>query len=264
MVNLCRSDWEPGQGIDDFFYLLKYSVERANAPLRMACLILIGQLHPNVQNSMKEWLSTKDEIGKPEAREFIKRVRLVLVEKGLPLDHGNRDFKRAGEIKTKEVSQSNSLVGGNQIQTNVKGGDGQMDEYTDTGRRYRYTDPEVKVVHHSTRSSKERFQPRERYPSNAGISRKGSCFTCGSLVHLSKTFQRKYCQRCGKEGRDRCDCYARVYITSQPLYERGGWANEAGVVILDNMANRATLDMQDSGAQPSVIDTSTLQSLGVG
>ena len=124
---------------------------------------------------MKEWLSTKDEIGNPVAREFIKRVRVVLVEKGIPLDHGNRDFKRVGEIKTKEVSQTNPLVLGNQTQTDVKVGDGQMDGYTDTDRMDRYTDAEVKVVHHSTRSSKERFQPRDRYQSDVGKSRKVSC-----------------------------------------------------------------------------------------
>ena len=36
-----------------------------------------------------------------------------------------------------------------------------MDGYTDTGRTDRYMNPEVKVVTHSTKSLKERFQPRK-------------------------------------------------------------------------------------------------------
>ena len=92
MVALCRQDWEPGVLVDDYFYQLKVDDERAQAPLRMVCTLLIAQLPTPVQAPIKEWLATKEEIDSRQARAFVEYVRETLTERGIALDKGNMDF----------------------------------------------------------------------------------------------------------------------------------------------------------------------------
>ena len=94
MVNLCRKEWEAGVLVDDYFYSLRTAAEEAGTPLRMACLLLTGQLPPAVQSHMKEWVNGREEVTRATAREFIVLVRRVLTEKGISLDLGYRSMNR--------------------------------------------------------------------------------------------------------------------------------------------------------------------------
>ena len=49
MLAICKTDWEPGVLIDDWFYELKEAAIRSQTPMNLACVVLICQLPPNVQ-----------------------------------------------------------------------------------------------------------------------------------------------------------------------------------------------------------------------
>ena len=93
MITMCRQDWEPGKQIDDVFYGLVSTSEMAGAPLNMAFVLLVNQLPACIQVQMREWLEHHTDLNVRECRAFIKRVRNLLTEKGIPHDQGNRDFK---------------------------------------------------------------------------------------------------------------------------------------------------------------------------
>ena len=98
MVSLCRQDWSPGVLIDDYFYLLKLDGDRAEAPLKMVCTLLIAQLPSPIQSGFKDWLATREEIDPKQAHAFIDNVRKILTEKGIALDKGNRNFARICKV----------------------------------------------------------------------------------------------------------------------------------------------------------------------
>ena len=73
MLALCRSDWKPGQPIDDFFYEIKRAAEKAEAPVNMVAIILINQLPGSIQSSLQEWIKTHPVEDRVTARTFISR-----------------------------------------------------------------------------------------------------------------------------------------------------------------------------------------------
>ena len=105
LLTLCHKEWEAGVPIGDYFYELRSAAQEAQAPLRMACLALTSQLPPAVQNILKDWIATQDEITKPIARDFIVVVRKRLTEKGIPLDRGNRDLNPLLEVRSEECEK---------------------------------------------------------------------------------------------------------------------------------------------------------------
>ena len=50
MLAICKTDWEPRVLIDDLFYELKEAAIRSQTPMKLACVVLICQLPPNVQH----------------------------------------------------------------------------------------------------------------------------------------------------------------------------------------------------------------------
>ena len=75
MLAICKTDWEPGVLIDDLFYELKEAAIRSQTPMKLACVVLISQLPPSVQNVMKDWIAEIGEVDTVQARTFISKVK---------------------------------------------------------------------------------------------------------------------------------------------------------------------------------------------
>ena len=75
MLKLCRSDWKPGQQIDDFFYEIKGAASKAKAPLSIVALILVSQLPVPLQHKVNEWIRDNPVEDQRSARSFITKIR---------------------------------------------------------------------------------------------------------------------------------------------------------------------------------------------
>ena len=93
------------------------------------------------------------------------------------------------------------------------------------------------------------------------------CFVCGNTEHLQRTCPSQYCQSCGKKGHNRRDCYSKKQILTigrgvEPHHLQR-YMDEPGVMVSIKLNNFENVVMLDSGAQPSVIDTETLDKLQI-
>ena len=180
MVTLCPKEWEAGTPIDDYFYELRTAAEEAGAPLRMACLLLTGQLPPPVQGPMKDWVIVKEEVTKGIARDFIKAVRKSLTEKGIALERGHHDLSRVmvAQPVLEEVIP--------------KGGQTPQQPHSRTEH------PNVGTIN-SVQFAREARQSASSRPYNANkqMTEKGKrllCYLCGEPNHFQRNCPRQYCQ----------------------------------------------------------------------
>ena len=96
----CRTDWARDEEVDVFFYRLKNAGSEAKAPMKMVYSVLVDQLPEQVQPLIKEWLGKEEnaEITIQKGREFVRKVKSLLLEKGFRCDHGFRDLGRIAVI----------------------------------------------------------------------------------------------------------------------------------------------------------------------
>ena len=258
MQEIRDGDWEPGTYIDDYFYQLKAATTAAKAPLRIACVVLITQLPPSVQSLVNDWLAEKDDVNVTVAREFINKVRKTLAEKGIPLDKGHRDFAKVCGVKIERMPLNDDGPDGSTVQSaeviktpNKPWNDSAPDPVSFVQRGDRHMGP------WRSRGSRGR--------STKYQNQRPSCFECRSTEHFQRACPSQYCQSCGKKGHDRRDCYSKrqVFSVGHVSSTNSRYLNESGVIVSLQLNEIQTTVMLDSGAQPSIIDTESLEKLGV-
>ena len=187
MQTIRNKDWEPGVFIDDYFYELKTATVWAKAPLRIACVVLITQLPPSVQGPINDWLAEKEELTAALSREFICKVRKVLVEKNIPLDKGHRDFGQVCEIRAEESCDNNKTEKTSQP---IKGATIIQESLPENENE------SVKVVKRWEKRGRSNFRsgPRSTRWDSRPRNYPLRCFVCESTEHLQRTCPLQYCQ----------------------------------------------------------------------
>ena len=266
LLMLCHKEWEAGVPVDNYFYELHDASVDAEAPMRMACLVLISQMPQPAQNPLKEWIAAREDVTKPIARDFIVMVRKTLTERGITLDQGNRDLNRILEVRTsaseripvQEYVKSESEEGSKQndppVGYHTKQEEATWREGINTIRRRNYPSIPSKSTYAAVKETKFQVKPP-------------ACYGCGDTRHFQRKCPRQYCQQCGKQGHHRRDCFS-----SKPVMTLGETnpnrrdtpSGQSGVVVRVSLNGYRTRALLDSGAQPSVVDLrpSTLSALG--
>ena len=252
MQSIREQDWQPGTLIDDYFYELKVATLGAKAPLRVACVVLITQLPHSLQSSINDWLMEKEDVSPAIAREFILKVRRALVEKNIPLDKGYREFAKVLDIRSEDQSISEGKIAPEQIPLSP-------DHANETINVVQRWDRGVRPGGRS-RGNKWGWGSRNR-------SSRMNCYVCGSSEHLQRNCPSQYCQSCGKKGHDRRDCFSKKQVFSvDHRFVSNSSQNvplDLGVMVSLRLNGRESIVMLNSGAQPSVIDTMSLEELRV-
>ena len=216
-------------------------------------------------------MSGKDDITSAVAREFINRVRKVLVEKNIPLDQRSRDFSRVCEIR--KGRETDSKEKGNILLEGEDRSPPEPNRSRDTSGKLWSEGKEdtINVVHRdrfSRTSGRVRVSRSGLGSSSRSYSQRPGCYICGSTAeHFQRQCPFQYCQNCGKKGHDRRDCYAKKQVLSLNRRANAGYEGEgldqAGVMIALKLNGAVKEVMLDSGVQPSIIDTTSLNGLGV-
>ena len=282
MLKLCRSDWQPGQQVDDFFYQLKGAAEKAKAPLHLACLILGNQLPQGVRGSVQAWLDHPDhqEIGFKDARQFLILVRKELNTKGIPLDWGNRNFAVSKGVNSVSIHSSDDEYENAEIfsrhgdsERSICDAEEIKQSKGDHASSMRDSEEfkQVKVVNRSTRGRfpsiiYQNFRNSGYTPNRGGVKRQPgdrnpNCWVCGSLGHMSMNCSKGFCQKCGKRGHGVQNCTAKRVLSVEIDHADDFVMDSAFVKVKLN--NVETLAMLDSGAQPSVLDIKFLETWGI-
>ena len=250
MLALCRSDWKPGQPIDDFFYEIKRAAEKAEAPVNMVAIILINQLPGSIQSSLQEWIKTHPVEDRVTARTFISKVRMSLVEKGIALDRGNRDFNRVAKIQQEVVTEG---------EPNLKPKD--AESRNDIGERSQTSVNMIQRGGYTRRRSGFRG-----YGVRGGFmpERRAGCWICGDIRHFIRDCPKQCCNKCGERGHSLWNCKSKGVFTVNSVKTTNIFQeNEAGVVISVTLEGNKISAMLDSGAQPSVIDRKTMYKFNI-
>ena len=182
MQTIRNKDWEPGTLVDDYFYELRTAATAAKTPLRIACVVLITQLPSPVQGPVNDWLAEKEDVTTAVAREFIKKVRKLLVEKNIPLDQGHRDFGRVNEVRIEKETSSCELSEINTSDPSLSISSKGNKPDSDLG------DDRINAVQRGNAFSRTR--------GRGGTSKSGwgdrkysqrlSCYICGDTEHLQR------------------------------------------------------------------------------
>ena len=238
--------------MDDYFYSLRTAAEEAGAPLRMACLLLTGQLPPAVQSHIKEWINGREEVTRATAREFIiLLVRRVLTEKGISLDLGYRSMNR---VMVADNSHEKSLA---PKTAPLFEGEPKSPQNQLPPGPTRHT--EVNVVRGMQRERMGRPRYRAGF-SRGGQARSFSCYFCGEPNHIQRNCPKQFCQKCGKQGHNRRDYYSKRQVLTLDTSE-GTQTNHSGAVIEISLNGCEKWALLDSGANPSIVDAQSLRSI---
>ena len=99
MQQLGKLHWEPGEEIDDFFYIAKRKAVHAGTGMKFLASIVASQLPRDVQTRVKERVrAIGDDLEGDQGRELIQVVKRELTEHGHPLNRGNRDFEGIAKV----------------------------------------------------------------------------------------------------------------------------------------------------------------------
>ena len=99
MQQLGKLHWEPGQEIDDFFYIAKRKAAHAGTGMKFLASIVASQLPRDVQARVKDRVKAiGDDLEGDQGRELIQVVKRELTEHGHPLNRGNRDFEGIAKV----------------------------------------------------------------------------------------------------------------------------------------------------------------------
>ena len=155
--------------------------------LSMLTLIVIGQLPVPIQNSMTDWIKDHPVGDRAMARLFITKIRSALVEKGIPLDRGNRDFNRISTLNADTVKCVNPSGGSDQGWV-----ENSMDPNT-AGSKVLLS--EVNAVYRRAYSSRRGW--RDSRSRGAYTGRSTGCWICGDSQHFAKYCSNQRSRRCG-------------------------------------------------------------------
>ena len=117
LQEMCRLDWVPGVQVDDFFFQLKRLGVKAGADFKFVCSLFVSQLPKEVQSKAKSWLADCANLDNSSLRTFVREVKSWLVERGVPLDRGSRQF--LGAVGRPETDQAVPDVSGHAHDTSV-------------------------------------------------------------------------------------------------------------------------------------------------
>ena len=241
ILRFCDLKWSPGVAIGDYYYSLLKAAGRARITVRTVCVMLIAQLPKEIQGRLKTDLAEKAEMNEAEGSAFVVKVKTLLVERGLPLDMGYRDFVKIAIVEQPRLAAS--------IQ----------DEGSDTLK----VNPEQDVL-------KVRRDSR-KYPTNANKQReirpKFECYICKSKGDSWKYCPKRTCAISGTQGHDADRCYTADQggpRTKGKIYTEENDEHENCVSPLVSNNGEETRALLDTGASPAVIDENTLQELGLG
>ena len=198
MLKLCRSDWQPGQPIDDFFYQLKSAATRDKAPLHMACLVLANQLPSAIRGPIQTWIGNPEhqEVTRLQAREFLVLIRRVERKRNTH-DWGNRNLG-AVKIVNEDVGKLSDPKFPNleHRETPIEESKQAMSEL-DFGRGV--------VLSTNGRERKSSFsrsgntgQVRnftERSNANPRRRKENECWICGKVGHMSFNCFKGFCKK---------------------------------------------------------------------
>ena len=106
---LNEAKWRPGVQVGDLFYRLLRDVKRAKLNPRYACVLMSTQLTKEVQGKAKGELADKDEQTEVQAGDFLVQVKEALIQRGISLDFGYRNFDKIAKL-TSEASMSRDAL----------------------------------------------------------------------------------------------------------------------------------------------------------
>ena len=243
MQQLCRSDWEPGTQVDDFFFEIRRKGQHSNVGMKFVASILASQLPKDIQSKLRDKVrDVNDDIEGVDGRELIRLVKRELVERGYPLDLGNKDFEKIRRVAVvSEAVEPASACQTNDSTELLPPGD-EMVAYAKTNR-----------------TPKWNRQPRQSMPTTRG------CYICGGS-HSWKYCPEKCCPGCGEKGHVLRDCLKRGGQKGGRRIlnlNRPGVCTELSVVIPVRINGKSITAILDSGAGPSVIDHGTICEWGL-
>ena len=175
MQELCRSDWEPGIQVDDFFLGIRRKAQYAGVGMKFAASILASQLPKDIRSKIRDKVrKVADDIQGADGKELIKTVKCEPTERGYPLDLGNKDFEKTNKVtllsETVESSHSHPTI------NDAEDLPLPMDDFV----AYSKANPR----------SKWSRQPKRSVPPTRG------CYICGGS-HWWKYCPEKCCPECG-------------------------------------------------------------------
>ena len=91
--------WQPGQGIGEYFFTLKRKATYAKLWLKHVASLLAAQLPRDIQTRIKAEITDIDDgLEHEHAHKLIRTVKNELVEEGYGLNKGNRDFEGLAKV----------------------------------------------------------------------------------------------------------------------------------------------------------------------
>jgi len=116
--DMCRLDWVPRVQVDDFFFELKKLATRGAADLSFVCSLFVSQLPKEIQPKAKSWMADRAALTDDKARELLIAVKGWLVERGLPLVRGARNFVW---IVSKQPEGACAMFPGGDVEQDMEG-----------------------------------------------------------------------------------------------------------------------------------------------
>lgn len=240
--------WNVGERLDDFFTKLWQVAIRSHHTNKQVCTTLVTQLPTEVRTVAKVWVLGKgeDAVSDKEVRKSLRIIQETMQQKVIPLGHGARVTEKVA-VKRIELEppreESDNDNNDNTVTNEI------IEVLNTKGGRY--------------------GQTRRPYEPSEGF-REG-CYNYGRKGHGWRYCpDRNSCEYCGRKGHNVTQCrdkrnawrgskhLNKVLRTSESLED-----DEASVTIVLKVNGHTVAAILDTGAKPSVVDTLTIQRLGL-